>query len=240
MNPNPFGNLIHPSILISGVLSFLGMLLFAGGMVLIEMGLYQRGIGVPLSIAMAFCGVVGLICGIVGFRKVTGGNYRRGGTSAAVWGIGFSFLSLVGFGISTQFPLIALKRANGQREICSQNLLSLHSALMIYASRNGGRFPEEGQWCSAVLATTDELNKSDEWSGSLFQCPGALKINRCSYAFNTFLSGARTNDVASDAVLLFEVDGGWNFAGDPGVVGRERRHMGNLHVTVGGEVVAEP
>lgn len=240
MNPNPFGNLIHPAAVVSAVMSFFGVVLFLVGMVLVETGHYTRELGIPLSVVMLVCGLVGLLTGLYAVRRVLNGQFRTGGKVAAAWGTGFSVLVLVGFGISTQFPMMKLKKSNEHRVICAGNLEALHHALMLYASNNDGRLPDQSEWCGAVLGVTDQLVASGKWDGTFFQCPGAATLERCSYGFNTHLSGMRTNDISDDAILIFEVDGGWNFYDDPMMVRMKPRHLGNLHVTMGGEVLSEP
>ena len=76
--------------------------------------------------------------------------------------------------------------------------------------------------CPQVVA--DRLNAGFFWIGGLRKLLGGPELPRCSYGFNEKLSEAKLAELPLRAVLLFEMDGGWNAYGGPDDVAGARHH----------------
>jgi hypothetical protein len=110
------------------------------------------------------------------------------------------------------------------------NLSRLGRAMLVYAHRNNGRYPDPNQWCDLLLKSGEaelehfvspsfEVRRRRGWR-KLFSRP-APKRGRCHFAMNP---NCKLNS-PPDTVMLFESEEGWNRFGGPELV-TTRRHDG--------------
>jgi Domain of unknown function (DUF4190) len=167
----------------------------------------------------------GLVTGIVASRKINHSRGRLQGSGLATGGIIFSCLAL-GFVVLILPAIIKAKELADQIN-CVNNLSNLQRAIRSYAANHEGRLPQAANWCDAIAPYVGSTN-------TFFQCPTKSKL-RCAYAYNSNLSGKTTNQVDSQTVVLFESDGGWNFAGGQTQMVTNRHH-GTIVSPVDGSV----
>ena len=155
------------------------------------------------------CGITaipGLILGLVSLAKINRSGGRLGGNGLAIGGICVSGAMLLIVPLFAAMLLPALNSARGAARAasCSSNLRQLGLAMALYADTNHDRMPDASNWCDAL--------KTFAGNDQTFRCPAA-GLQRCSYGFNQALSGREWGKDPL-VVVLFEIDGGWNVAGD--------------------------
>ena len=104
---------------------------------------------------------------------------------------------------------------------CCDNLGALHTGMAVYQMKHDGRFPDARKWADEIYPY---LMRKD-WGA--FKCPDDLSAARCSYAFNTRLSGKRSSEIAdpSHTVVLYETTApGDNPSGTGETLPRKLRH----------------
>ncbi|MHC4677588.1 MAG: hypothetical protein ACYTEK_02725 [Planctomycetota bacterium] len=111
---------------------------------------------------------------------------------------------------------------------CVVNVKQMGIVMLIYASDNGGRYPEPARWCDLLLQRgkmeTEHFlcpRVKWEWRRRVFPWP-VPKNERCYYAMNPNCDP----NAPSDTVLLFETKGGWNKFGGPELLTLEN-HRGD-------------
>lgn len=128
-------------------------------------------------------------------------------------------------GLIAWFAVQHAKRslAENQSETCEKHMVQLRNAVLSYASEHGDKFPASQGWCDSLSPYVTDR--------SVFVCPGG-RNKTCSYAMNAAVGGLKTTDPtnASDLVLLFESDAGWNAAGGSDLLPEAPRHFGGDHV----------
>jgi hypothetical protein len=99
------------------------------------------------------------------------------------------------------------------------HMAQLRDAIAMYSDDYDGRLPLAGDWCDALLPYGE-----DE---SVYVCPAAYNRSS-SFALNAAVGGLRRAEIenASELVLLFESDVGWNAAGGPMLLPGQPRHRG--------------
>lgn len=118
------------------------------------------------------------------------------------------------------------------RQGCGINLIRLGKAMLIYASDNEGRYPEPNRWCDLLLqrgqAEADYfLCPGVKWEWRRQVLPWPIPRNRkCYYAMNP---NCEPNS-PPDTVLLFEIKGGWNKFGGPGLLTVDNHQGGGCNV----------
>ena len=177
--------------------------------------------------------LLGIVLGLLALKKIKRGSGRIAGRGLAITGLCLSAATLLLVPVLMDLALPALSNAKrGSRTVsCINNLRQLAHAVRLYAADNSDALPVASKWCELVqphLATP-----------SAWQCPSDGARNQCSFGFNGNLSGKDESQVNPRAVLLFEMDGGWNASG-----GREAilsRHGGTYAVAfVDGSVEQVP
>lgn len=96
---------------------------------------------------------------------------------------------------------------------CGMNLRGLGSAIIVYASYNGDKYPTADRWCDLLIQAGAITENS-------FSCP-ANGEGKCDYAMNP---EAECNS-PPDVVLLFETKRGWNQFGGAALLTFERHKL---------------
>jgi hypothetical protein len=120
------------------------------------------------------------------------------------------------------FPVWRFCWDSGASVRCSSNLGGLRTGFAVYQMWHDGRFPDARKWADEIYPY---IGPTRHWG--LFKCPGDLSTARCSYAFNSRLSGKRLSDIAdrSRTVLLYETTApGDNPSGTGATMLRRPRH----------------
>ena len=158
---------------------------------------------------VGFCGItaiVGLVLGIVAKVRIRRSNGRLKGKGLAIAGICVSsvmlFLSFVIAGLLV--PVAAKAKYQARSGNCESNLRQVGLAVRLYADEHDGRYPSAASWCDAVEANVQDKN--------VFHCPFQPGKNS-SYGFNKKLEGRMLSSIPNDTVMLFEIEGAWNFSG---------------------------
>lgn len=118
---------------------------------------------------------------------------------------------------------------------CVENMKTLGLAVRIYVGDNRDVYPP-ANWCDAIL--TNGIGSPDYLTNisKSFYCPAAPKKQKCSYAMNRQLVGIKdTDQIASNTVMLFESDAGWNAVGGQEIAAL-RHYKGFQVVLVDGSV----
>jgi len=160
---------------------------------------------------------VGLCMGIVALKNI---KRTHAGKGLPVAGTIVSALTLICW-----LPALLNPGGRPKEIICLNHLAQLRCAFEMYADDNGGKLPDAGHWCDAILT-----NYCDG-AARLFVCPSdRASVVRCSYVYNRSMSSKPwSNDVP--VVVLFEVcDAGWNASGGPEVFGKNSPHKGGCNV----------
>lgn len=191
-----------------------GLILLFSDILVLESGNLEPRTAHILTTGIGICSLFGLICSLkaLALHRQLGGS--MGGGRLGTAGLILSLICLAGFGISTQFNRFAAWKDRGEREICAANLRLLHRAMELYAAGHDGNLPEVSNWCGAVLDQVDTLRRMPEYRGNVFQCPTS-RSKHSSYGFNEHLGGRKLEHAQKNAILFFEISGGWNVAGDP-------------------------
>jgi len=181
-------------------------------------------LGVLGWVTMGITSVVGLILGIFALVRISRSRGTLQGTGLALAGTIISGTFFLMLPILAGMLLPALARAKGKAQTinCMNNMKQLGLGEIMYASDNHDRFSNGDAWCEALVKYVPSPNT--------FLCPAANPGDRCHYAFNDRLTGIDMKKVRSpeDTVLLFEVDGGWNLSGGPGLALKRPRHQGSI------------
>ena len=167
------------------------------------------------------CGItalIGLILGIVAMVKVRKSRGALGGGGIALAGVIVSaiFLLMIPFFAAMLLPALAAAKQKAQSVYCVNNVKQLSVALRIYAGDNQNHYPAATNWCDAI--------RSDVGTTNVFHCPADFSGSRCSYAFNTRLSGVEDGKADPNTVMIFEADAGWNAAGGRELMLAKPRH----------------
>ena len=102
-------------------------------------------------------------------------------------------------------------RVMADADKCSENLRSLHKALIMYATDWDGRLPTASKWCDLLVT---EVNVPQE----TFVCPvSEAKIGQSSYALNENVADMHLAEIPPNTVLLFECAPSWNSVGGRGL-----------------------
>jgi hypothetical protein len=125
------------------------------------------------------------------------------------------YLLCIGFVLFVVFlPAInrAWSRAEREYYMCSNQLKAIHTAIVEYASKNGGKLPDADKWCDAIQSY---LPKAENESNNGFRCPFDKSKGEqiSSYAMNSQISGYPIDQLTKDTVFIFESKPGWNQAG---------------------------
>lgn len=149
--------------------------------------------------------LVGLVLGIVALAKINRSQGRLGGKGLAIAGICVSgamlFFSMAGLIL----PAVAKAKSKAATINCVHHVKQLTLAVHMWSNDNNHTFPTAANWCDAILPTAG--------SAEVLQCPSDTTGQRCSYAFNTKLSGLSLDKVDPQTVMIFESKGGWNVSG---------------------------
>ncbi len=155
----------------------------------------------------ASASIAGLICGIIGIKKIRNSAGAFTGKGFAIAGTVISSTHLI-----ISIPLAVMMAMNvmamANRMVCSTNITSLSKALLLYADNNDGRYPNPN-WCNSLIEATAVDEKQ-------FLCPNASD-GPCSYAMNASAVEFDSNS-PGDLVLLFETSPGWNKVGGPEIL----------------------
>ena len=123
-------------------------------------------------------------------------------------------------------PALAKAKAKAQTVSSVSNLKQLGLAARIYANEHQNKFPTAAAW-------GDEL-KEFVGSEKVYKAPNDPSPRRCSYAYNSRLSGMEESKVNPETVLFFETDEGeWNQHGGPEIMLRKPRSGGGGSFVVG-------
>ncbi|MFT4589215.1 MAG: hypothetical protein ACI9VS_001635 [Candidatus Binatia bacterium] len=232
-----FGPPISRLAIFSALAAVAGLSATVGGLLLIEIEQWHGGTGALLMIGALVGAIAGMASGIASVRAIKRSEGLLAGEGLATGGLSLAAVGLVAFLVSTQFGSWADKKADESRDLCTQNLKVLRQAMATYAERNEGSLPPAKNWCGAILGMAQELQQSPDFRGSLFQCPSSLTTFQSSYGFNANLEGLKLADIPLDAILLFEIDGGWNVSGGEESVVRNPRHNSPVFCLADGRIV---
>jgi hypothetical protein len=156
-----------------------------------------------------FCGItaiIGLILGIVAQVKISKSGGRLKGGGLAIAGIVVSGIMLLMLPVLAGLLLPALAKAKqkAQNINCVNHAQQVALAVRLYADEHDGKCPPAVNWCDAVV---------NNLSGpEAFRCPQRRDL-QSGFAFNAGVAGKTLSSIPPDTVLIFESDGGWNFAG---------------------------
>jgi prepilin-type processing-associated H-X9-DG protein len=191
---------------------------------------------------LGFCGITGLaglICGLLAMVQIRRSRGSVKGTGLAIAGVIVSIIMLAGLVLSAILIPLAIRDAQQRGQIfipgpvfsqqqdrgsrterCEENAVLLVKGALRYAASHNGRLPNASNWTDTVQVYLPSL-------GTL-KCPADGSNTRCSYCFNAALSELLTNQVATNAVIIFESRSGWNLSG--GVNQLRPRHGGKAVV----------
>ena len=171
------------------------------------------------------CGItalVGLILGIIALVRINKSNGQLGGQGMAMAGtiVSAVFLLIGPLPAAMLLPALSKAKQKAQSILCMNNMKQLSLGVIMYSSDNKDLFPAGTNWCDAVIPYVK--------NPGTFLCPQGKPGQRCHYAFNARLVGHETKEIQAPAqtVLIFETDGGWNIAGDRGLLPAKPRHSG--------------
>lgn len=123
-------------------------------------------------------------------------------------------------------PALAKAKAKAQTISSVNNLKQLALAARIYANDNQNKFPVAATWGDQLT----ELVGNEK----VYKAPNDPSPRRCSYAFNSRLSGMDESKVNPETVLFFETDEGeWNQHGGREIMLRQPRSGGGGNFVVG-------
>jgi prepilin-type processing-associated H-X9-DG protein len=97
---------------------------------------------------------------------------RSGGGKAALLSVGIA-VAVVGLLLALLVPPLSRAREQSRRTACSQNMRQLGAAMMIYASVNGGRFPDRIDRLLAYVPSATLACPSTEHTAASGQTPQA-------------------------------------------------------------------
>lgn len=232
-----FGPPISRLAILSALTAFAGLAATVGGLLLIEIEQWHGGLGPILMVCALIGSVAGMFSGVASVRAIKKSEGLLAGEGLATGGLSLAAVGFVAFLVSTQFSSWADDKADDSRELCTQNLKVLRQALTTYAERNDGKLPPVKNWCGAILGMAQELRQSPDFRGSLFQCPSSIASFESSYGFNASLEGRKLADIPPNAIILFEIDGGWNVSGGKEMLVRAPRHRFPVFCLASGRVV---
>lgn len=232
-----FGPPISRLAILSALASLVGLASTVGGLVLIELEQWHDGMGPLLMIGAIIGSLAGLSSGIASIRAIKRSDGLLAGEGLATGGLSLAAVGFVAFLVSTQFGSWANAKAEDSRGICTQNLKVLRQAFATYAERNEGNLPPLKNWCGAILGMTQELRQSPEYRGSLFQCPSSLSTFESTYGLNVNLEGLKLTNIPPSAILLFEIEGGWNISGGEDMLIGKPRHSSPVFCLADGRIV---
>ena len=171
------------------------------------------------------CGItslIGLILGIVALVRINKSQGQVGGKGIALAGtiVSAAFLVLVPIPAAMLLPALAQAKQKAQGIVCMNNVKQLNLGLMMYAADNKNLLPDGSRWCDALKVYVP--------NPAAFVCQQGKPGQRSHYALNARLVGHETQQIQNPAqtVLVFETDGGWNVAGDRGLLPSSPRHNG--------------
>ena len=191
-----------------------------------------------LGIASIVCGVTALPAIIYSIRALI--CLRRESTNKSAYRkVIFSLVfssCIFGFAFFAVWSAMdaAQKMANTIR--CTNNLKILGLTVRIYAGENSDTYPT-ARWCDILLTNQLDLDPKLYDMTSSLHCPESPKSQRCSYAMNARLVGIKdSGQIASDTVLLFESNAGWNTVGGSEIATARHYAQRLQFVTVDGTV----
>lgn len=160
-----------------------------------------------LSLCTGITAPVGLVLGFKALSRIKKSEAELAGRGLAIAGISMSaaVLSLLLLTLLLALPALASSKAKAQSVQCLNNLKQLGLAVRIYASDHDDKLPGAATWSDEILPSAG--------SPEVFRCPASKGHERCSYAFNSRLSGLNVDKVSPSTVLLFERTGDWNQSG---------------------------
>ena len=179
-------------------------------------------LGILGFLTLGITSLVGLILGIMALVRINSSAGRIGGKGVATAGIVTSgvalvFVPIIAILAGMLLPALSQAKGKAQQIMCMNNLRQLVLGVRMYSDDNKDAFPAAANWCDAINKYVG--------SPSPFQCP-VLPGMRCSYAYNSRLSGLDAAKVNPQTVVIFECNLGWNGAGGPeAVTPRHRRDM---------------
>jgi len=167
--------------------------------------------------------LVGLLFSVAALPWILSSTGKFRGSEFIIWGMVLAMSLSAFWWMETCGPM-----SSAAGMICSNNLIELHKAMLIYTEEHEGRYPDPNHWCDSLLQHT----KVD---ATRFFCPG-VKLRwkrkvlpwpiprkaRCYYAMNP---NCCLNS-PPDTVLLFETKGGWNQSGGPEILSMDN-HLGH-------------
>lgn len=172
-----------------------------------------------LIIASIICAIiawpvsmVGIVLGIIAFAIAF--HYRQfWGCIGAIVGISLCVISFLFFFFVVR-PTTESRIEREKSNTVKFNLVQIGKAITGYTKSHEGYLPEANKWCDLLMEYDNSLSRED------FTHP---KTKDGVIAFNKNLGGKRLADVSQSTVLLFEAKGGWNLAGDAGLL--EKSYM---------------
>lgn len=170
-----------------------------------------------------FTAFFGLAFGIIALVKVKGSQGKLKGDGLALSGIIVSgvFVLMLPIFAAMLLPALAAAKARAQTINCVINEKQLALAVRMYADDNDNHFPVATNWCDVIKTNVTQ---------NVFKCPAANSTRQCDYAFNAALSGMDASKVATNTVMIFESDAGWDASGGPDLMAAGR-HQG-VHISV--------
>ena len=149
-------------------------------------------------------------------RSQLGGDTMAPRRGIPLWVL---LVALAGLALAFTAGPRLLRRESGPHPVCLPNVKNLSLAVQMYLADHDGVFPPAAQWSDTLL---EYVKNEDE-----YRCPQAGEL-RCAYAHNAALSMAMYDAVAhaTETVVIFESDQGWNAAGGRELLPDEPRHSG--------------
>jgi len=202
---------------------------------LLDFGL-RPGLAVFAVVAILVLGTVqlpfvtGIVTGIVGLRQVHNAKGQLRGRRAALVAVLGSVMS----GLAVLAYLIFWYHHPGAAKAqCLGNVRDITQALDMYASDNGGGYPEAARWESSIVPY---LTGSTPLS-----CPAATATGH-SYAYNAAMSAVNREEVLNldELVMVFESDASRDAGGPELLPTRPRHNGGDVYGFADGSVQWRP
>lgn len=130
--------------------------------------------------------------------------------------------AVVAIGAGLMLPALAKAKTKAQTISSVSNVKQIVLAARIYSNDHDDKFPPAETWCDVLLQDGLLTEK-------VLKAPGDTSPNRCSYAFNTRLSGRDEGAIHPQTVVFFESEGGWNKHGGKESLAPSPLH-GNVYV----------
>ena len=183
-------------------------------------------LGILGLFSCGFTALFGLICGIIGLRKINRSQGQLTGSGLAIAGIVVSGIMILMLPIfaAMLLPALAKAKAKAQSISCVNSAKQIGLGVMMYASDNTNLCPVAATWCDDILPLVG--------SGQVFQCKADNAGGRSHFAYNAKLSGMELDQIKSPAttVLIFETQAGWNRSGGSELLLHTPRHRDQVVV----------